>query len=186
MSKNENEYRVVVGHDLEATGDQALAEAVTLAGRIPGTALHVVHAMEVTDGKNVATNGRRLDDALVELRARVQAALADRAITTQLHVRIGKAVETIIQVAVDYDASVILVGTHGRKGLERIRHGSVAETLVRTAPLPVYVAHTKSFAGLTPTTFPDAARAGEDLHKGRALTEVIFTAGRVSHISGLV
>jgi nucleotide-binding universal stress UspA family protein len=186
MKKTEGTYRIVVGHDLEATGDRALAEALTMASRIPDTELHVVYAMTVSSGKKVAVNERRLDDALLELRSRVQVALAGRSIRTQLHVRIGKPVETIIQVAVDYDASVILVGTHGRTGLDRLRSRSVAERLVRTAPLPVHVAHEKSFANLAPTTFPDPARPGEDLHRGRALTELMIVSERVSHISGLV
>lgn len=41
--------------------------------------------------------------------------------------------------AVDADSDCIVVGTHGRTGLNRYLLGSVTETLIRTAPVPVLV-----------------------------------------------
>lgn len=186
--RNENDtYRIVVGHDLEPTGDEALEEAMALSRRMPSSEVHVVHALSRPSASNADANDRRLEDALVELRSRVQLILArDPTIVTHVHVRFGKVVETIIQVAVDYDAGLVLVGTHGRRGLDRVANRSVAERLVRTAPLPVLVAHAKDFVGLPVSARPERARPGEPLHRPRTLSEVVVPAGRTSHISGLV
>lgn len=43
----------------------------------------------------------------------------------------------ILRHASDHDASLLVIGTHGRRGLRRFLLGSVAEELVRLAPVPV-------------------------------------------------
>lgn len=45
--------------------------------------------------------------------------------------------EGILAVARERNADLIVTGTHGRKGLQRVFLGSVAERVVRTAPIPV-------------------------------------------------
>jgi nucleotide-binding universal stress UspA family protein len=186
MTTNDDTYRIVVGHDLESTGDAALEEATALAARIPGSELHVVHALSRPSRTNAGKNERRLDDAMTELRARVELAVARyRRVPAQVHVRFGSASDAIVQVAVDYDASLVLVGTHGRRGLDRVRSRSIAERLVRRAPLPVLVAHAKDFSGLPTTVRPDAARPGEPLHRERPLSDLPVAPMRTSHIAGL-
>ena len=49
----------------------------------------------------------------------------------------GRAAETIATVAQEIGADVIVMGTHGRSALVQMLLGSVAETVVRTAPCPV-------------------------------------------------
>jgi nucleotide-binding universal stress UspA family protein len=48
----------------------------------------------------------------------------------------GNVVDTIINVATDEEGDLIILGTHGRKGLEKMWLGSVAERVVRRAPCP--------------------------------------------------
>jgi len=55
--------------------------------------------------------------------------------------REGVAWEEINQVAEAIDADLIVIGTHGRKGLARALLGSVAENVVRTATRPVLTIH---------------------------------------------
>lgn len=55
--------------------------------------------------------------------------------------REGVAWEEINKVADAIDADVIVIGTHGRKGLARALLGSVAENVVRTATRPVLTIH---------------------------------------------
>jgi universal stress protein A len=43
----------------------------------------------------------------------------------------------IVRLAQDYNADIIVMGTHGRTGLSRLVMGSVAEQVVRRAPCPV-------------------------------------------------
>jgi len=47
--------------------------------------------------------------------------------------------ETIEEYAAAHDADLVVVGTHGRTGVERVLLGSVAERVLRTATRPVLV-----------------------------------------------
>src|SRR5260370_15572717 len=49
----------------------------------------------------------------------------------------GDTAEEILRTARETNSDVIVLGTHGRKGLGRLLLGSVAEQTVRTAPCPV-------------------------------------------------
>ncbi|MDR1489555.1 MAG: universal stress protein [Desulfovibrio sp.] len=49
----------------------------------------------------------------------------------------GYAAEEILNAAEEYKADIIVMGTHGRKGIDRILFGSVAEKIVKSSPIPV-------------------------------------------------
>ncbi len=49
----------------------------------------------------------------------------------------GDVAETLVEFATANDISLIIMGTHGYKGLEKVLFGSVAERVVKTAPCPV-------------------------------------------------
>jgi nucleotide-binding universal stress UspA family protein len=49
----------------------------------------------------------------------------------------GEPAAAIVQVAKDEHCDVIVMGTHGRKGLARLFYGHVADTVTRLAPCPV-------------------------------------------------
>lgn len=53
-------------------------------------------------------------------------------------VGIGKPAEEILRVARDEAVDLIVMGTHGRTGLHHVLMGSVAETVMRIAPCPVF------------------------------------------------
>jgi nucleotide-binding universal stress UspA family protein len=55
--------------------------------------------------------------------------------------RKGVAWERILEEAKTSRADVIVMGTHGRKGVARALLGSVAEKVVRLAPVPVLTVH---------------------------------------------
>jgi len=52
-------------------------------------------------------------------------------------VRVGEPSQTILEVAKERRADLIVMGTHGRRGLSRVLLGSVAEKTVRLSPIPV-------------------------------------------------
>ena len=52
----------------------------------------------------------------------------------------GGAVEVILDAAKHYHVDLIVIGTHGRKGMNRILLGSVAEHVLRRSPCPVLTA----------------------------------------------
>lgn len=73
---------------------------------------------------------------------------------TTTHVVPGDPGSTIVDFAEDPGADLIILSTHGRTGLKRVLLGSVAETVVRTAPCPVLTlrAFGKSILSDTDTT----------------------------------
>lgn len=52
---------------------------------------------------------------------------------------LGDPAETIISYIEDKKMDMIIMGTHGRKGLDRVIFGSVAERVIKTSPVPVLV-----------------------------------------------
>jgi nucleotide-binding universal stress UspA family protein len=76
---------------------------------------------------------RALEDALTELKKRVPKAKSV--------LRSGTAWEEILVAAAAIQADLIVVGTHGRRGLNRALLGSVAEKVVRMAEVPVLTVH---------------------------------------------
>jgi nucleotide-binding universal stress UspA family protein len=61
----------------------------------------------------------------------------DPAVVVDYRLVEGDAAEEILRTARETNTDVIVLGTHGRKGLGRLLLGSVAEQTVRTAPCPV-------------------------------------------------
>lgn len=51
----------------------------------------------------------------------------------------GEVKETVLDLAREWEASLIVAGTHGRKGLNRLLMGSVAEGILRDSKVPVVV-----------------------------------------------
>ena len=71
----------------------------------------------------------------------VAARLAADGLQTQTRVEVGWPQEIIEKAAVDVD--LVILCTHGRGGLERLRHGSVAEHVVREIDTPALVVRAK-------------------------------------------
>jgi nucleotide-binding universal stress UspA family protein len=124
MTEAQASYRIVVGVDLSETGDHAIRHAVQLAKQLPGSELHVTYV--------ITPAARGLDQISSELRSKIDqlrehvtavcapASVSDKFhIETVFHVRIGEPAAAIHQVAVDVDGDMIVVGTHGRKGVEK-------------------------------------------------------------------
>lgn len=189
MSAIQNPH-VVVADDFSDTGLLALQEAL----RRPCGHLHVVHV--VTDDDLAHAPGETLlerQNAVLEI---LPAKLWDRVGTAgaqiggvpqlhvSVHVRFGVPSKAIVQVAADYDADMIVAGTHGRRGVERFVLGSVAEALVRRAGCPVLIVRDKDYANVRRSDFPDAAIPGEDLHRRRPDSPHVYTSTQVVRWTG--
>jgi nucleotide-binding universal stress UspA family protein len=61
----------------------------------------------------------------------------DKVSTCKTKVVVGDAAEEIITYAKAEGMDLIVMGTHGRKGLDRVFFGSVAERVIKTASVPV-------------------------------------------------
>jgi universal stress protein A len=88
---------------------------------------------------------RKWSEETLEARA---AQLRQSGIKTSWRVRMGAHYEEIVRTAEEEHAGMIVMGTHGRSGLNRALLGSVAERVIRLAPCPVLtVRQTKSGGG---------------------------------------
>ena len=77
-----------------------------------------------------------------EMRAELEAALGQLKpvggpVSMERRVVEGAPVGTIVDVARQLPAELIVLGTHGRRGIGRVLMGSVAENVLRQAPCPV-------------------------------------------------
>jgi nucleotide-binding universal stress UspA family protein len=171
---------VLVGVDLGPRGDDAIQMAVELARCLPGALLHVAYVLDPSCIE--AARGELLLQAEERLLERSPSMLRRRLerVSSQCygkpfegdartHVRIGKPVEVLCQLAVDYEADFLVVGTQGRRGASRVLQPSVAERLVRVAPCPVLVARPRCYERLAKTPRPDAPYAERELPRSQAL-----------------
>lgn len=192
-------YRIVVGIDFGPSGDEAFKMAIELGREIPNAELHltavVVERSESPSASRIAADERLAEEAVKKLseytegkRAGYDGLAFSRPVVQ--HVRIGDPAEALHQVAVDVDASLIIVGTRGTRGLARLVLGSTSERLVKLAKLPVLVARTKDFSGLEKSvTRPEPPRPGQteaDLHAPPSYEQrsIMSFGGRISHVAG--
>jgi nucleotide-binding universal stress UspA family protein len=141
---------ILVPTDFSEPAEQATEMAISLASKFDAklTLLHV-HSIPTTYGygaglywpvDDLAREAQKaLDNALGKVHeryARVDAVLeTSRAVDAVLET--GNASERILAVAKERAADLIVMGTHGRRGLTHIFLGSVAEKVVRRSPVPV-------------------------------------------------
>lgn len=74
------------------------------------------------------------EEALQQLRDMMPADFAD---SWDVEVAIGDPAATIVRVAQEHGVDLIVMGTHGRTGLQHVLLGSVAENVIRHATCPV-------------------------------------------------
>jgi nucleotide-binding universal stress UspA family protein len=139
--------RILVAVDASETGEQALQMAIGLAAESQAQ-LRIVHAVDVS---NVNLDSEQLDhsamtekikkngqDALSNAEMKAAAvgieAETNLIVLETLKPRIA---EAVIEDADAWPADLIVIGTHGRRGLSRLVAGSVAEEIVRGASQPV-------------------------------------------------
>ena len=70
------------------------------------------------------------------------AAIREHGFAARWLLRAGAAADEIVKAAADEHADLLVMGTHGRNGLERFFLGSVADRVIRTAPCPVLTVRT--------------------------------------------
>jgi nucleotide-binding universal stress UspA family protein len=151
--KNKSRYCILVGYDFSPLADRAVLEAFELARGHAEGEVHVVSVhSQVGDytsaGIGAAMTPLPLSAApTVEmLRGRIDALLEEWAQKTggsfarlDVHSRSDQAAPGILDLADDLDVDLIVLGTHGRRGVRRLLFGSVAEDVLRGARCPVYV-----------------------------------------------
>jgi len=119
--------------------DAALTHAMELADTYDAT----VHVLSVVDSSYLGSSAAEATtfEALREAGERAVEETADRVtdrgIETATAVEEGRPYATILDYADAEEIDVIVMGTHGRRGLDRFLLGSVTEKVVRAADVPV-------------------------------------------------
>ncbi|MEI9938628.1 MAG: universal stress protein [Pseudomonadota bacterium] len=149
-------YVILVGIDFSMLADRALEEGLGLASQRQNSELHALwvvpsssmDAFYATRGYAPLFPQASIDEAAQRLHAHVQLELekfrakhpeGDSGFRVVSHVRFDSPARSLAQVASELAADLIIVGTHNRKGLERLLVGSVAECTVRYAHCPILV-----------------------------------------------
>lgn len=109
----------------------------------PGTEIPAVPTEQPIDYRYADEVQRALT---VEVERELRAASVTDRVQFFIHARIGKPADQILSVARDVGADVIIVGSKGATGLERLLLGSVSEKVVREAGCSVEVARPKTYA----------------------------------------
>ena len=135
--------RILVAVDGSATSMRGLEEAIRVA-KLTGGSLHLVHALDQVvflglDAYHTDVFGAlRKTGAEVIEKMKARALAAGVEVTTYLSdVLPGRVCEVVIEQAKASGADLIVLGTHGRRGLGRMLMGSDAEQILRVAPAPV-------------------------------------------------
>jgi universal stress protein A len=124
--------------DFSERSERAFGVACALA-RACGARLVVLHvaapqAAPVVEGTFIPLVGEDLSALEEKLR---QLRPTDPGVAVTHRLAQGDPAQEILQAAEDTDIGLIVLGTHGRRGLSRLLLGSVAEQVVRRAACPV-------------------------------------------------
>jgi nucleotide-binding universal stress UspA family protein len=136
--------KILVPIDFGQHSAEAMRRAVDVAGHY-GASLTLVYVYEPLDyalpeGYALYTPeqvGQLLDDFRERLRAAAREVEGMGAPAVAHEVLTGPAASEIVEYARAHGMDLIVMGTHGRRGLSHLLMGSVAERVLRTAPCPV-------------------------------------------------
>ena len=131
-------HRILVPIDFSPYSDAALALATSLA-RDGGGTLVLAHVEFIP----ISAAGGEYLYAIPEPPTEELLDKLNHVVPPDSHVMVerrllsGDPADAIIRLAESENIDLIVMGTHGRRGLSRLLMGSVAEAVVRAAPCPV-------------------------------------------------
>ena len=131
---------IVVATDLNGSSEAALEYARKLAASY-GARIVLAHGLDPVDYADVDSVPGRLRRGLTE-KARaaldtLAASLLREGIPSHSEIRQAAVAQMLVDVARQYQAGLIVIGTEGMQGAGPVIVGAVAEQLVRMAPCPV-------------------------------------------------
>lgn len=191
-------FPVVVGVDFSEASAYAVQEAVQLARYVPRIELNFVHVVaappDLHDANVIEALSERLGRTMAKFENFVRdvmfvfGAPHDGAYDAAFHTRVGVPSREIHQVAVDFDAELIIIGADKNKGIRKLFHRTAMDELIKMAHVPVVVARPKDYRGLERTPTPEPPRPGQDLLSNglSTYTYVDFREPRSTHVSGMI
>lgn len=146
----ENSKSPLVAVDYSELSSVALQRALALSTIDDVSALHVTHVAKGSEAR--ATDCEVQKNELHEWLANSLERLGNcpMGLDIRAHLVHGHPAESIVQVASDLRIDTVIVGTHGRTGVERFVVGSVAEQVVRNCGCPVLVMRQKEHRNSIP------------------------------------
>lgn len=149
--------RILVPYDGSEPSDHALGEAIRMA-RLTGATMrliHVVNQLAVLTGiESAPGQSAAAIETTLRLGQSVLARGADRlrdaglvASTDLVENFNARLADLVVADAQRWQADLIVIGTHGRRGLRRALLGSDAEQILRSAPAPVLLVRGPEVAG---------------------------------------
>lgn len=136
---------ILVATDFASSSERALELAVKLAAKFDAklTLLHVWEIPVYPYMDFVLSSAellRSVEEAAQQRLAAMLSELQKRLPSARSLLKMGVPWEQILATAKEEQADVIVMGTHGRRGVEHVLMGSVAEKVVRLASVPVLTA----------------------------------------------
>lgn len=134
--------QILVPTDLSDGAEQALDYACELA-RTLGAQIHLLNVISIpalgVPELGIALSSTMIDQLVIDNQTALDrlARTKGTALVGRALVRTGNARDVINQTATELGVDLIVMGTHGRHGISRALLGSVAETVVRSAPCAV-------------------------------------------------
>lgn len=170
-------FHFVAALDLDDTAHPTWLKLVELLA-IPGaqaSLLHVVPASRRDVRKDAAEMSSLIAEGHKHIQDVITRQLGDE--SNPLHERIevfigvGDPAEQIVQLAVDTEADLIVVGTNEKTGIGRLVLGSVSSEVFRHAPCSVLVARPTHYSGQhkTPAVEPPLADNQSPITRGTAI-----------------
>lgn len=139
---------ILVATDFSEASRCALDLARRLA-RESGAALTIAHTCEMPAFGDLAVPADLLTPVVENARSRAEelvGAIRDECPRVKAVVRVGAPWEQILAAAEEVRADLIVMGTHGRRGLAHALIGSVAERVIRLARIPVLTVASRAAA----------------------------------------
>ena len=131
--------KVMVAIDDSEISWNALQEAGQIAA-VYGAKLSIVHAVQVSDDATSPTRqtaARLLEQA--KSRSPVEAPPEIRLLEADGELGLAGISEAITGAVIEWEADLLVVGSKGRRGLERLVIGSVAEQLISTIGISIFL-----------------------------------------------
>jgi nucleotide-binding universal stress UspA family protein len=140
--------KILVPVDGSPTSAKGLQEAIKLAKAL-GSRLRLVHVVDelIIDYSGLGASNYYSGDIVEGLRERGKRILADAESVVRasglepeailLEAIGGPSARLIVAQAKEWPADLIVMGTHGRRGIRRLALGSDAEQVIRGSPAPV-------------------------------------------------
>ncbi|MFC6825545.1 universal stress protein [Halopelagius fulvigenes] len=132
--------RILVPTDGSEAADGAIRNAIDIASQYDAT-IHALYVVDASVYTSIETGADLVVESLEEEGQKAIAEVTDRAraagVESESAVVSGSTHQSILDYADDHGIDLIVMGTHGRTGIDRYLLGSVTEKVVRRSDVPV-------------------------------------------------